>query len=477
MNSMNALCPLDGRYAAQMKEVAKGFSEKEFLRRRIEVEIEYLVALERVRLVKFTASEKELLRAVYLELNDRDANLIKQIETRGVKGINNGKKTDHDVKAVELFLRHRFRQTTLRSRLEMFHICLTSEDVNNLAITLMVNHGLRQQWLPTMLALIKRLVAFAEEYRNIAMPGRTHGQYAVPTTMGKEFIVFATRLTREVKRLSSLRLNGKLNGAVGNFNAHHSTYPTIDWTGFSKTFVESFNLTYNPITTQIEPHDSLSNILQSVKHVNTILLGLVQDIWGYISDGYLTLKVEPGIVGSSTMPQKVNPIKFENAEGNLGISNSLLEFISSKILVSRFQRDLSDSTVLRWIGVPFGCAYLAYTNILRGLDSIQPNVSVLEKELHEHWEMLAEPIQQILRRENVADAYNLLKEKTQGKAWTKNDIEKFVELSSLSRSVKQEILALRPNTYLGIASELTDEAIDDIRKMNAAIIKNIRATG
>ncbi len=472
MMNLNALSPLDGRYANEVSEIADCFSEQKFIRLRIQVEIEYLLALEKVKLVKFTQPERKMLRSAYLDFQPRDAQYIKKIEKIGVPGLNGGKKTEHDVKAVELYLRKRFSSTTLSDRLELIHICLTSEDVNNLATALMVRNGLQQHTIPVLTSIINSLCAFSTTYKRVAMPAKTHGQYAVPTTMGKEFIVFASRLAKEMHRLASLPIEGKLNGAVGNFNAHVATFPQVDWRTFSKSFVESLGLTYNPITTQIEPHDSLSNILQSLKHINCILLDFAQDVWGYISDGYLILKLDPGTVGSSTMPQKINPIRFENAEGNLGISNSLLEFISSKILVSRFQRDLSDSTVLRWLGVSFGASILAYKNIHKGIASIQPDKEFLKQELNEHWEMLAEPIQQILRRERIPNAYHLLKELTQGKPWTEKDIERFAQTSKLSFQVKKSLSALTPDKYIGYAPELVTEEINSIKRMMRTIKNN-----
>lgn len=465
LSELTAICPIDGRYWEDVRELADCTSESALIKNRMRIEIEYLLALGGIGITTFSETERTTLVKSYQDISNADVQLIKHIETKGVIGINGGKKTGHDVKAVELFLRNCFKGTSLEDRLELFHICLTSEDVNNIAYTLMLRDAVHKHLVPSMLKLEQKILAMAEDNIYLAMPGRTHGQYAVPTTVGKELLVFADRIATQLDDLCKIKLKGKLNGAVGNYNAFFATYPAIDWEAFSKKFVESFGLEHNPLTTQIEPHDTMTDLFFKIVHMNDILLGTNQDMWSYISDEYFVQKREEGEVGSSTMPQKINPISYENSEANLGIANALLVHLARKLSVSRFQRDLSDSAACRWIGTALGASLLAYKNTLRGLNKTEPYKAKLERELDTHWEMLAEPIQQILRREGISGAYDILKSQTQGKQWSKKDIEEFVNKADIADSIKAEILALSPQTYFGIAPKLVSDSILRVREV------------
>lgn len=465
LSDLLAITPIDGRYREDVKELVPYSSEKALIQNRLMIEVEYLIALQSLDITKFSSEECATLRGLYQNLSDADAQMIKDIETKGVAGINKGKKTDHDMKAVELFMRNKLAGSSIEDRLALIHVCLTSEDVNNLAYTLMLKNGVYKCLMPALVKLEERLISMAKQYNNSVMPGRTHGQFAIPTTVGKELAVFAYRIVLQLHDLVNIKLKGKLNGAIGNYSAFYVAYPDKDWQAFSKKFVESFGLEHNPLTTQIEPHDSMADLFQKIMHINTILIGTDQDLWNYISDEYFVQKKEEGTVGSSTMPQKINPIKFENSEGNLGIANSLLNYFANKLPISRFQRDLSDSTVQRWIGTALAASLLAYKNTLRGLNKCEPNMHMLDQELDEHWEMLAEPIQQILRREGVDDAYNILKDVTQGKKWTKNSIIEFAQKANLDKRVYDEIVSLEPHTYIGKAKELTTQAITYVKNI------------
>jgi len=464
LTELLAISPVDGRYREDVAGLAECASEFALIKNRVRVEILYLIKLIGQVDRDLSAEEERNLIGSYLNLTYADAQKIKDIETKGVPGINNGKKTDHDVKSVELFLRDRFKGTSLEDRLEFFHFGLTSEDVSNLAYTLMLKDNLQKDIVPAIIKLEEKLADMAEKYYNLVMPGRTHGQPAIPTTLGKEMAVFADRIAIQLDALCKIELKGKLNGAIGAYSSFKATYPAVNWEKFSREFVESLGLTHNPLTTQIEPHDSMVDIFQRMMHINQILIGFDQDMWGYISDEYIVQKRAEGEVGSSTMPQKINPIKFENSEGNLGISNALLGYFANKLPIARFQRDLSDSTVQRWIGTAMATSLLAYNNTIRGLNKCEPNDEHLKSELDKHWEMLAEPIQQILRREGVSGAYDILKKATQGKKWTSDSIGEFVNEANIGGEARQEILNLSPHTYVGIAPQLAMDAVLRVRK-------------
>lgn len=465
LTELLAISPVDGRYREDVKELVPYSSEKALIQNRLRVEAEYLISLSNtVHAVNLIVEEALKLRDAYKFLSDGDAQMIKDIETKGVEGINKGKKTDHDVKALEFWMRHKFKGTSLESKLEFFHICLTSEDVNNISYSVMLQEGVRNCLVPALVKLEEKLVSMVKSYAQLPMPGRTHGQPAIPTTLGKELAVFASRISIELEELAPMELGAKLNGAIGNYSAFETTFPGYDWPLFAEGFVKSFGLKHTSITTQIEPHDTMANMFNRIRRINTIILGLDQDMWQYISDEYIVQKKEEGTVGSSTMPQKINPIKFENSEGNLGAANALLGYFADKLPISRFQRDLSDSTTQRWIGTALAASLLAYKNTLRGLNKCEPNSDYLHSELDNHWEMLAEPIQQILRREGVQGAYDVLKNLTQGKIWTRESIEEFVSKADLKDAVKAEIRNLTPFNYLGKGPELAMKTADDVKR-------------
>ena len=469
LTELTAISPVDGRYRDIAEPLEPFASERALIKNRVMIEVEYLCKLERYGVVNFSPEEKIVLRQFYENLSEEDAKLIKDIETKGVEGINvgkdkKGKGTDHDMKAIELFMKKRLEGSSLQDRLEMIHFCLTSEDVNNLAYTLLLKEGVRKVVVPSLVKLEEMLVYMAEQYKDMPMPGRTHGQHAIPTTVGKELAVFAYGIAGQLDDLINMRLKGKLNGAIGNYSAFYATHPQINWAEFSREFVESFGLVHNPITTQIEPHDSMVDLFDKLKHINTIILGTDQDMWQYISDEYFVQKPEEGEVGSSTMPQKINPIKFENSEANLGAANALLAYFANKLPVSRFQRDLSDSATQRWIGTALAASVVAYTNTVRGLRRSMPYKEKLDEELNNHWEVLGEPVQQILRREGVSGAYNILKGLTQGKKWSQGALVLFAKSSGLPESVQQEIITLTPQKYIGKGPELASEAVGYVKE-------------
>jgi len=390
------------------------------------------------------------------DLKDDDAQAISDIEIKGYKNI---KATDHDVKAVEYFLKEKLKETSLLDVLEWVHFGLTSEDTNNLSYALMLRDGV-ESLLEKQEKIANQIKILAKKHSKLAMLARTHGQPASPTTFGKEFSVFYTRLERQISGLRKQTLYAKLNGATGNYNAHVAAYPDINWLEFSKKFIESFNksrtlkLELNLITTQIEPHDSYIEIFDYIKRINTILLDFNQDIWRYISDEWIVQKPVEETIGSSTMPHKINPIKFENSEGNLGLANSLFEFFARKLPISRLQRDLSDSTVQRNFGSAFAYCQVAYEYLLKGLSRIEVNKTKVLEELNKHPEVISEAIQTILRREGVKMPYEKLKDLTRGKVVTLADIHKFINTLEVSDKIKKELLKIAPENYIGLASKL-----------------------
>jgi adenylosuccinate lyase len=418
--------------------------------------LEKLCATPGIKARRLTASEKAILEKLPL-LTDADVLNIIAIEEKGLDGI---PATRHDVKAVEYFLKEKLRRAGMGDLLELVHFALTSEDVNNISYALMLRAGLRGELLPALDEILSALDRLAVKYADAPLLARTHGQPAVPTTFGKEFRVFHARLERQVSQLRSARIFAKLNGASGNYNAHLAAYPGVNWEKFSKEFIESFNagpgprLEFNPYTTQIEPHDSYAELFDTVRRANTILLGFCQDMWRYISAGLVAQKTVAGEVGSSTMPQKVNPIHFENAEGNIGLANSLLGFFSSKLPVSRLQRDLSDSTVERNFGAAFGHSLLAYRSILAGLSRAAPDPEAACAELEAHPEVLAEGIQTILRRERASGPYELLSKFTRGRTVRASELRDFIDGLELKPAVKAELKQLTPLNYTGLAAKL-----------------------
>ncbi len=462
MTPLEAISPIDGRYRRHTEPLAPIFSEAGLIRYRVMVEAEYFIALSEhaeTGLRKLTADETELMRGLYKNFSLDDAQIVKDIETKGYKEI---LPTNQDVKAMEYFMKDKLRGTSLEKDLEWIHFGLTSEDVNNLAYTLMVSDGLGQVVIPALRELVVAINALAKKYKGTAILSRTHGQPASPTTFGKEFKVFASRLERKIVQLTSHHLLAKLNGAVGNYNAHISAYPKVDWPKFSREFISSFNkdrvvqLEPNLITTQIENHDSVVEAMGMISHINTILIGFNQDMWRYISDNWLVQKAVEGEIGSSTMPHKVNPIDFENSEGNLGAANGLIGFFMAKLPISRLQRDLSDSTSERNFGSALAYSLIGYRTSLAGLGKLTVNEARVKEELAAHPEILAEPIQTILRREGAPMPYEQLKKLTRGKQVTMADIENFINELDVPENIKNELHNLKPENYLGLAEALTD---------------------
>lgn len=418
---------------------------------RLMVEGEYLIALSELKigLRKFSEAEKKKVRDL-CDLSDADAEIISDIEWKGYKNI---KATDHDVKAVEYFMKDKLSKTSLKDVLEWIHFGLTSEDTNNISYALMLSDGVE--------VLIKKLEEVKKEIEKLAkanatlpMLARTHGQSASPTTFGKEFKVFASRIERQISQLKNHKILAKLNGATGNYNAHYVAFPKTDWIAFSKKFIKGLNLEANLFTTQIEPHDSYIEAFDMVRRANTILLDFNQDMWRYISDEWIVQKPVEGAVGSSTMPHKVNPIKFENSEGNLGLANSMFEFFARKLPISRLQRDLSDSTVQRNFGTAFSHSLIAYEYLLKGLGRVSVNEHKVKEALNSHVEVIAEAIQTILRREGVEMPYEKLKALTRGKKVTQADFVNFINDLKVSEVVKKELLKITPLNYTGLASKL-----------------------
>ncbi|NTU78944.1 MAG: adenylosuccinate lyase [Chloroflexales bacterium] len=448
MTRLAAISPLDGRYRGDVAGLAGYFSEAALFRYRVRVEVEYLIFLSRAPSVGFVPPlephQQAALRLLYRQFSDDDARAIAAWDRR----------VNHDVKAVEYWLREQLDRLGLSQWNEAVHFALTSEDVNNLAYGLLVREARDLVLLPALGKILERLRDLADAEAATPMLARTHGQPATPTTFGKEVNVFFSRLRRANADILGVKLTGKLNGATGTFAAQVAALPKVDWVRFSKAFVRSLDLEPVLLTTQIEPHDSLAILCDAVKRANNILVDLCQDFWRYVSDGYLFQAPKPGEVGSSTMPHKVNPIDFENAEGNLGLSNALLEHFSRKLPISRLQRDLSDSTVLRNLGVAFGYSLVGYQRALRGLDKVTVRGERLRAELAAHPEVLAEAVQTILRREAYPEPYEALKALTRGRELSLELLHRFVEDLSVGEAVKAELRALTPEGYTGLAEQL-----------------------
>ena len=450
LTTLTALSPLDGRYRRAIAKLAPFFSEFGLIKYRVKVEIEWLKALAAepaiTELPEFPQAAIEYLDAIADEFTIHDAEGVKAYE----------KTTNHDVKAVEYFLRDKLLTNPLTAHAVNFiHFACTSEDITNLAHALMLNDARREVLLPTMRHVRARLAELTVGHASYAMLARTHGQPASPTTVGKELAVFTHRVENAVADFETAIILGKANGAVGNYNAHLAAYPDIDWEAFAKRFIESLGLKFNPFTTQIESHDYMARLFDACARCNTILIDLDRDVWGYIMQGYFKQKVKEGEVGSSTMPHKVNPIDFENSEGNLGMANALLHHFSEKLPISRWQRDLTDSTVLRNMGVALGYALLGYESLIRGLGKLEVNPARLAEDLDHNWEVLAEPIQTVMRRYGVENPYEQLKELTRGKdGINQESLAEFIRGLAIPDEAKEQLLALTPATYIGKAVEL-----------------------
>ncbi|MCX7897998.1 MAG: adenylosuccinate lyase [Rhodocyclaceae bacterium] len=447
--SLLALSPLDGRYAAKVDALRAHFSEYGLIKQRVRVEIEWLVALADepaiAEVPPFSAATRAELFAIARDFSPADARAVKAIEAV----------TNHDVKAVEYWLKERLQGNAEVARVaEFIHFGCTSEDINNVAHALMLEAARGQVLLPLIERLIERFRALAHDYAELPMLARTHGQPATPTTLGKEMANIAARLIEAQKSFARVRLRAKFNGAVGNYNAHLAAYPDLDWERLARRFIESLGLQFNAYTIQIEPHDALAAFFDALSRLNTILIDADRDLWHYISLGYFKQKAKGQEVGSSTMPHKVNPIDFENSEGNLGIANALLRHLSEKLPISRLQRDLSDSTVLRNMGVALGHSVLAYDSTLNGLAKIEANPQRLAEDLDAAWEVLAEPIQTVMRRYGVPNPYEQLKALTRGKGVTREALVQFVSTLPLPEEAKARLLALSPAHYIGKAAEL-----------------------
>lgn len=445
LNALTAVSPVDGRYRSQVAPLAAYFSEFGLIRYRVQVEVEYFIFLAANKIFELPAALKPAkLRQIYQQFTEEDAQIIKKTE----------RTTNHDVKAVEYFLKEKLESLGAGDTLEWVHFGLTSQDINNTAIPLLWKEAIEQQYLPALQNLILQLRKMAKDWQGITMLARTHGQPASPTQLGKEFMVFVERLEGQVRLLSHVPYAAKFGGATGNFNAHHVAFPKKNWVKFGNDFVTHLGLERMQFTTQIEHYDNLAAQFDALKRINTILIDFCRDVWTYISMEYFKQKVKEGEVGSSAMPHKVNPIDFENAEGNLGIANALYEHLSAKLPVSRLQRDLTDSTVLRNIGVPMAHAFIALRSIEKGVGKLLLNKDKMHEDLEHNWAVVAEAIQTVLRRENYPKPYEALKALTRGKAGiTKEDIHHFIETLDVPGAVKKELKAITPHNYAGVDFE------------------------
>jgi adenylosuccinate lyase len=444
LSPLSAVSPVDGRYHKATEKLSPFFSEFGLIHYRVRIEIEYFIALCHVLpQLKGVNKADDKLRSIYEDFSLADAKRIKELESV----------TNHDVKAVEYFIKEKFDALKLGGHKEFIHFGLTSQDINNTAMPLATKECIRLVIIPSLGSLISKIEALAKEWKNIPMLARTHGQPASPTKLGKEFMVFVERLKHQLDMLKDVTFSAKLGGATGNFNAHHVAYPEIDWKDFANKFLlKTLGLKRQQYTTQIEHYDDLATLCDTMKRFNTIFIDLSRDIWSYISMEYFKQKIKAGEIGSSAMPHKVNPIDFENAEGNLGMANAVFEHLAAKLPVSRLQRDLTDSTVIRNLGVPFAHSLIAYNSLLKGLDKLILNQSALEEDLEDNWAVVAEGIQTILRREGYPNPYEALKELTRtNEAMTHHKIEEFINGLKVSDKVKKELKAITPRTYTGIA--------------------------
>ncbi|MDD4352079.1 MAG: adenylosuccinate lyase [Candidatus Gracilibacteria bacterium] len=445
---LNALSPLDGRYENKVADLRPYFSEAALMRYRVLVEVEYLIALAGVKEVKavpkFTAGQEKFLKNLYLNFSEKDAERIKKIEET----------TNHDVKAVEYFLREKLDKNGLKKVSGMLHFGLTSQDINNTALALMLKEAVKNTYLPALTKLRNVLYAFAKKHKALPILAHTHGQAASPTTLGKEIYVFVTRLDRQITQLRKQEYLAKFGGATGNFHTHALAYPRVNWPQFAKSFVRKLGVTLNPVTTQIESYDAVAELCDNLRRIDTILLDLARDTWAYISLAYFMQQTKAGEVGSSTMPHKVNPIDFENAEGNLGLANALFAHFSEKLPISRLQRDLTDSTVTRNLGVALGYALLALDSLQKGIAKLKVNSVKIKEDLASHPEVLTEAIQTILRKHGVPDAYEKLKELSRGKKLQEKDLNAFIAKLTLPAAERKLLLSLTPEQYTGLAQKL-----------------------
>ena len=451
-HALTALSPLDGRYAGKVEALRPIFSEYGLMHRRVQVEIEWLLALAAdptiAELPAFGASEIRTLKAIAENFSVADGERIKAIEAT----------TNHDVKAVEYFIKEKIgADASLAQAKEFVHFACTSEDINNLSYALMLRDAREQVLLPQFDAVIAQLRGLAHANAALPLLSRTHGQTASPSTLGKEIANVVARLQRQRKQLAAVEISGKINGAVGNYNAHVITYPEVDWRAFSQRFMESLGLDYNAYTTQIEPHDGVAEYCDAVRRANTILIDLARDIWGYISLGYFKQTLKAGEVGSSTMPHKVNPIDFENAEGNFGLANALLGHFAEKLPISRWQRDLTDSTVLRALGTAFGHSLVALESLKKGLGKLNVNAERIAADLDASWEVLAEAVQTVMRRYGLPEPYEQLKALTRGHGITRDSMREFIGGLDLPADAKQRLLDLTPGSYIGLAEGLAKD--------------------
>jgi len=452
LSALTAVSPIDGRYGSKAKALRGIFSEYGLIKNRVTVEVRWLQQLAACEAIAEVPALSDgangLLDAIVNDFSEQDALRVKEIEAT----------TNHDVKAVEYLLKEKVADhAELAAISEFIHFACTSEDINNLSHGLMLKQARDSVLLPYCSQLVDALKDLARQYRAVPMLSRTHGQPASPTTMGKEMANVAVRLERQLKQIAKVELLGKINGAVGNYNAHVSAYPEVDWHQFSEAFVTGLGLTWNPYTTQIEPHDYIAELFDAVARFNTILLDFDRDIWGYICLGHFKQKTVAGEIGSSTMPHKVNPIDFENSEGNLGLANAIFDHLAAKLPVSRWQRDLTDSTVLRNLGVAIGYSLIAYQASLKGISKLEVNESSLLADLNANWEVLAEPIQTVMRRYGIEKPYEKLKELTRGKRVDGPAMAAFIDTLALPDTVKAELKQLTPATYIGRAIELVDQ--------------------
>ncbi len=453
LSTITALSPLDGRYAAKLTALRPIMSEHGYMHRRVQVEVAWFIALSDAGFDEFkplSPGARAYLQGLVHNFSEADATAIKEIE----------KTTNHDVKAVEYWIKSKFGgRPELEKAAEFVHFACTSEDINNTSHALQIRAGRDQVIVPGLDAIITKLREMAHQHAQVPMLSRTHGQTASPTTVGKELANVVMRLQAATARITTVKILAKMNGAVGNYNAHLSAWPDFDWEAFSQKVVEThepqgLGLTFQPYSIQIEPHDYMAELFDAIARANTILIDLSRDIWGYVSLAYFKQKLKEGEIGSSTMPHKVNPIDFENAEGNLGLANALLRHLAEKLPISRWQRDLTDSTVLRNIGVAMGYAALAYSSLMTGLNKLELNQEALNTDLDSSWEVLAEPIQTVMRRYGVPGAYEKLKEVTRGKSVTAEALHALIRSLDIPQADKERLLALTPASYIGMATEL-----------------------
>jgi adenylosuccinate lyase len=452
--TLRSISPLEGRYAGQVEGLSDYFSEWALIGYRVRVEIEWLIMMSETREIthvrEFSEEETLFLRSIAAVFDEKEAGRVKKIEER----------TRHDVKAVEYYLRERLQETSLTDVQEAIHFCCTSEDINNLAYALMLKEGIQREWLPPAQEVVRKVADLAETLRDAAMLTRTHGQAATPSTMGKELAVFVYRWQRQLRQLGVAEYLGKLNGTVGSYDAHVVAYPHVQWEDVAKSFVERLGLVFNPLTTQIEPHDFMAEIFHILMRFNTIVLDFDRDMWSYISLGYFRQKVVKEEVGSSVMPHKVNPIDFENSEANVGISNALFDHLASKLPVSRLQRDLSDSSAQRNIGTALGHSVVGLRSALKGIARVEVEREAMRADLDDAWEVLAEAVQTVMRKAGYAQSYERMKDLTRGARITREEMEAFISGLDLPEEEKTRLLRLTPATYVGLAPRLVRHIAD-----------------